>query len=60
MRVCREISRWVNENVERPIEEWINRTERQCVEQPRWRTVWLVRFYKSLRIILPPLAMYMI
>jgi hypothetical protein len=34
MRVCREISRWVNENVERPIEEWINRTERQCVEQP--------------------------
>lgn len=34
MRVCREISRWVSENVEQPIEEWVNRTERQCIEQP--------------------------
>ncbi len=34
MRVCREISRWVTENVQRPLEEWVERTERRCREQP--------------------------
>lgn len=34
MRVCREISRWITENVERPVESWAERTERQCNEQP--------------------------
>lgn len=34
MRVCREIDTWVTENVEQPIEDWVSRTEQQCIEQP--------------------------
>jgi hypothetical protein len=33
-RVCREIDQWITEQVERPIESWVERTERQCREQP--------------------------
>ena len=34
MRVCREVSTWVRENVEQPVEDWVTRTEEQCTEQP--------------------------
>lgn len=34
MRVCREVNRWITENVERPVENWVQQTERQCVAQP--------------------------
>lgn len=34
MRVCREINEWITENVERPLESWVEETERQCIEQP--------------------------
>lgn len=34
MRVCREVDRWITENVERPVENWVERTERRCRERP--------------------------
>lgn len=33
MRVCREISTWITENVQQPVENWVETTERRCVEQ---------------------------
>ena len=33
MRVCREVSRWITENVEQPVEQWATQTERRCREQ---------------------------
>jgi hypothetical protein len=33
MRICREISRWITENVSRPVETWVNQEERRCREQ---------------------------
>src|SRR5688572_20466481 len=32
-RVCKEIQEWVEEEVEKPIEEWENRQEKRCREQ---------------------------
>ncbi|MDP3642921.1 MAG: hypothetical protein Q8S54_06980 [Bacteroidota bacterium] len=32
-RVCREVQEWIEEQVEKPIEEWENRQERRCREQ---------------------------
>lgn len=32
-RVCKEIQEWVEEKVEKPIEEWENRQEKRCREQ---------------------------
>ncbi|MGH2667235.1 hypothetical protein [Flavobacterium sp.] len=34
MRICREISRWITENVQQPVENWVNREERRCREEP--------------------------
>ena len=34
MRVCREVSRWVQDNIETPVENWVTTTERRCQEQP--------------------------
>lgn len=34
MRVCREISRWITENVQRPVENWVNREETRCRTEP--------------------------
>ena len=33
-RVCREVQEWVEEQVEQPIEEWENRQEQRCREEP--------------------------
>lgn len=33
-RVCRETHEWIEDQVERPIEDWENRQERRCREQP--------------------------
>jgi hypothetical protein len=36
-RSCREIQEWVEEQVERPIEEWEQRQEQRCREEPcKW------------------------
>ncbi len=32
-RVCKEIQEWVEEQIEKPIEEWENRQEKRCREQ---------------------------
>ena len=32
-RVCHEIQEWIEEQIEKPIEEWENRQERRCREQ---------------------------
>ncbi len=32
-RVCKEVQDWVEEQIEKPIEEWENRQERRCREQ---------------------------
>ena len=32
-RVCREINDWIEEQVERPVEQWISQLERTCAEQ---------------------------
>jgi len=32
-RVCREVQDWVEEQIEKPIEEWENRQEQRCREQ---------------------------
>jgi hypothetical protein len=32
-RICRETQEWVEEQIEKPIEEWENRQERRCREQ---------------------------
>lgn len=33
-RVCREIQEWVEQEVERPIENWVNREETRCRTEP--------------------------
>lgn len=32
-RVCREVQEWIEEQIEKPIEEWENRQEERCREQ---------------------------
>lgn len=33
-RVCREVNEWVEEQIEQPIEEWEQRQERRCRDEP--------------------------
>jgi hypothetical protein len=33
-RVCQEVQEWVEEEIEQPIEEWENRQEERCREEP--------------------------
>lgn len=33
-RVCREVQEWVEEEIEKPIEEWEDRQEERCREEP--------------------------
>ncbi|UII29747.1 zinc-dependent metalloprotease [Fulvivirga ulvae] len=33
-RVCREVQEWIEEEIEQPIEEWENRQEERCREEP--------------------------
>lgn len=34
MRICREIQTWITETITRPIENWVEREEERCREQP--------------------------
>ncbi|MBI5352661.1 MAG: hypothetical protein HZB50_08510 [Chloroflexi bacterium] len=34
MRFCHEVSQWITDNIETPIENWVTQTETQCVAQP--------------------------
>jgi hypothetical protein len=45
-RVCREYKKWVEERIERPVDEWVERTEERCKRRkwydPRRWVCWLV------------------
>jgi hypothetical protein len=51
MTICRETKKWVEEEVEQPIERWVERSERRCKKykwyDPRgwfcWLVTWLVK-----------------
>ncbi len=34
MRVCREISRWITDNIETPVQNWVSREETRCRTEP--------------------------
>ena len=45
-RVCREVQEWIEEQVEQPIEEWENRQEERCREEPcNWWTLCLNKLF---------------
>ncbi len=53
-KVCREYKKWVEEKVEKPIEEWVKKTEEKCKKRkwydPRRWICWLVTtFVKVVR-----------
>lgn len=45
-RICREYKQWVEEKVEKPIDEWVEKTEKKCKKRkwydPRRWLCWLV------------------
>ncbi len=44
--VCRNVDEWIQERVERPIEDWENRQERRCRNEPcNWWTLCLNRVF---------------
>lgn len=45
-RSCREIQEWIEEQVEKPIEEWENRQEQRCRDEPcNWWTLCLNKLF---------------
>jgi len=45
-QVCREVTEWIEEEVVKPVEEWVKRTEEKCKKRPWWHPLrwfcWLV------------------